>query len=788
MERIQSGVLSLEVNPGLGLFDIRTANPHFPWLEEIKPGCEYTLDGKKFRSPGLSWKVQDSQHRALSTLEHGGMDCLVYGLAEDENKIGLTLTFGITGEHPMVMWKIKVTNYSNNAVDMNRIIMLDVDGRRKSKARRLKFGSPSDLGFFSNGWQSWSPSRWYNGEERMTISHLFGIQRPMIYNPGTTLPQKRGTFSSDMFAVVGDRVTRTGYLVGFLSQKNHFGSILADLNSGDISMWANGDHTRLDPGKEMETDWAVFTPVLLDHRAPLEIYIEAVGRENHARVPAETPVGWCSWYHFYTAVTADNIRENLGAILDQQEKLPIELVQIDDGFEKQVGDWLEFKPAFPHGVKPLAESISRAGLVPGLWLAPFIVHPGSDLAKNHPDWMLRKADGRLVNAGLGWKALTTALDLTVPEALQYAKDVISTASKEWGFPYLKLDFLYAAALNGRYHDRSLTRAQVMRMGMEALRQAAGPEVTLLGCGAPLGSAIGVVDAMRIGPDVSGDWLPAFNGIGAGLRKEPAVPSARNSIHNILTRANLNRGWWVNDPDCLLIRPDTNLTEGEVRSLATVIALTGGSLLLSDDLPGLPPDRLRIAEALLPVINEEVRVLDWFDNRMPSKLRVDMFNETGAWHLLGGFNWSEQRAALHFDPKTYHLEDGEYVFREFWSGVTGRFSGQTAQEIQDVPPHAPVLLAARRVLKGQAQYLGSDLHFSQGIEVVEWREDARSLEFTLRLPRIASGVVILSLPFTPVNAVVNGEQAAIRMLTEGIYNLPVSVEGFCKVRINKEGAE
>ena len=67
--------------------------------------------------------------------------------------------------------------------------------------------------------------------------------------------------------------------------------------------------------------------------------------------------------------------------------------------------------------------------------------------------MLRKKNGKPVNAGFVWNALDTALDLTVPEALAYACSVVRTASAEWGYPYLKLDFLYAAALKGSYKIR-----------------------------------------------------------------------------------------------------------------------------------------------------------------------------------------------------------------------------------------------------------------------------------------------------------------------------------------------
>ena len=102
------------------------------------------------------------------------------------------------------------------------------------------------------------------------------------------------------------------------------------------------------------------------------------------------PTGWCSWYHFYTKISEPIIRENLKAIVDQQETLPLQLVQIDDGFESQIGDWFTFKPEFPNGVVPLAAEIKQEGLLPGLWLAPFILHPKAEIIKQHPDWVLRK--------------------------------------------------------------------------------------------------------------------------------------------------------------------------------------------------------------------------------------------------------------------------------------------------------------------------------------------------------------------------------------------------------------
>jgi len=785
MPELHNSVFSLQLDPEKGTFSIHTTDPRLPDLTNARLGLEYRQHGKKLKTLNSSWSTAEFSAPRMESSVHGEVECLSVLLADNENGFSYELTFGIVQEYPLVVWKVKVSNNVAESVTLDRIVMMDVDPRRtEARVSLPQAQTQNEMGFYYNGWQSWSPTGWAAGDGRMPHSNLGKLQLPMIHNDGTPLLHQRGQFSSDFFAALGDRKARSGFVVGFLSQKQQFGSIQADLNHGiALKMWANCDGTRLNPGAAMETDWAVFNPILLDHRDPLDKYLEAVARENDVRVPAESPVGWCSWYHFYTNVTARDVENNLQSILDGQERLPVQLVQIDDGFETQVGDWFSFNKKFPEKVAPLAQKISSEGLIPGLWLAPFIVHPDSVLIREHPDWMLRDAKGRPAVAGLGWNKLCTGLDLTVPEALQYACDVVRTAAKEWGYPYLKLDFLYAAALPAVHHDPTLTRAQIMRRGMEALREAMGPDVTLLGCGAPLGPSLGLVDAMRIGADVSGDWAPSFNGIQAFIGKEPAMPCARNSIRNILTRASLHSRWWVNDPDCLLIRPDTHLSLDEVISLTTVIGMTGGSLLLSDDLPKLPAERMHLAEVLLPVIGERARVLDWFDAEMPALLRLDLLNDTGEWHLVSHFNWQEKAADLTLDPKTFDLPDGEYWMMDFWNKKIDCVKPGEGVTVTGVPAHGCVLAAFRRRQEGP-QYLGSTLHYSMGKEVAEWSAEENELSFTLRLPRAAEGNVILSLPWKKFIVSCNGEPVEFTELHPGVIQVPVAMKGFARIEIKK----
>ncbi len=121
---------------------------------------------------------------------------------------------------------------------------------------------------------------------------------------------------------------------------------------------------------------------------------------------------------------------------------PLGLFQIDDGFEARVGDWHEANAKFPGGVAQWADRVRSAGFQPGIWLAPFLAHPGARLIRSHPDWLLRTRRGLPVNAGFGWNSFARALDVTHPEVINFVRGLVRTATVEWGYEYLKLDFLY----------------------------------------------------------------------------------------------------------------------------------------------------------------------------------------------------------------------------------------------------------------------------------------------------------------------------------------------------------
>jgi alpha-galactosidase len=184
----------------------------------------------------------------------------------------------------------------------------------------------------------------------------------------------------------------------------------------------------------------------------------------------------------------------------------------------------------------------------------------------------------------GW---ALALDTTHPGVLDHLRaDAAELAA--YGFNYHKVDFCYAAALPGRRHDPSVTRAEALVKGLRAVRDGIGPEAFLLGCGCPLGPAAGVVDALRVSPDTGPHWAPRPGQAAPGF--EEAAPGLFNALRATLLRAPLHRRLWINDPDCLLLRSSqTELSTRQRQLAADVIAGTGAFLMLSDDLALYGPE-------------------------------------------------------------------------------------------------------------------------------------------------------------------------------------------------------
>ena len=148
--------------------------------------------------------------------------------------------------------------------------------------------------------------------------------------------------------------------------------------------------------------------------------------------------------------------------------------------------------------------------------------------------------GWSVRLGRTGRRRCTASTSRTPRSRDWLVDVFAGLRAD-GFDYFKLDFVYAGAVAGRRHE-DLTGVEAYRSGLALIRDAVGPDAYLLGCGAPILPSVGLVDAMRVGPDTYAPELP--DGLDVPLPGE-TCSRARRWQHG---------RFWVNDADCLVARP------------------------------------------------------------------------------------------------------------------------------------------------------------------------------------------------------------------------------------------
>jgi hypothetical protein len=306
----------------------------------------------------------------------------------------------------------------------------------------------------------------------------------------------------------------------------------------------------------------------------------AVDRERLAALV--TPTGWCSWYELFGNVTEADVIANLDFCSGHFDRRFFRYIQLDDGYQRAAGDW-DTNPKFPHGHRWLTDRIHAQGFLAGLWVAPFAVAERSGVPTAHPDWLLKGGDGAALvqDTRDDWGGRLYSLDGAHPGVQQWLYDLARQVVRDWGYDYLKIDVLHWAT-TGASHYGGFTHAEAYRRGLSALRDGLGTEAFLLACDAPLQHAAGLVNGMRIGPDVGASW---------GGIQGPARAAALRSFEH--------RALWLNDPDCLVVRPP--LTLDEARVWAAVLTASGGMNLLSDNLPKLPADRLPLIQKTLPAL-------------------------------------------------------------------------------------------------------------------------------------------------------------------------------------------
>ncbi len=301
------------------------------------------------------------------------------------------------------------------------------------EGKAVQIGHPfGRTSFFKHGWQSWSEAAWVSLKESPKPI-LPPERRPQCDDPAYALSPVHGG-------------SGLGGVEGYDGRMLFLGALRPGAR-------VEADRLHLKGQAEHELQW------FLAYGEPLEVlsrYAELLAATLGVRPRQPAPRVWCSWYGYYTHISEARLLQTLAGL----QGLPLEVFQVDDGWQQNIGDW-EPNDKFPSGMNYLALRAQAQGLTPGLWLAPFIARPSSQLYREHPDWFLRDEAGELVLAGNNWGGYY-ALDVTLPAVQDWLVALLRTV-RGWGFRYLSWTSFLPPPYRGKGTSRCPARRPTERL-------------------------------------------------------------------------------------------------------------------------------------------------------------------------------------------------------------------------------------------------------------------------------------------------------------------------------------
>lgn len=163
----------------------------------------------------------------------------------------------------------------------------------------------------------------------------------------------------------------------------------------------------------------------------------------------------------WEAVYFDHTLPPLLELAELAASVGVERFVLDDGWfssrrgeSSGLGDWWVATDVWPQGLAPLVDAVKNLGMEFGLWFEPEMVNADSDIAREHPEWVMA-ADS------LRWPMESRqqqVLNLGIPDCYAHVFDAIRTVLQTYDISYIKWD-----------HNRDLVEAGNQLSGRPGVR-------------------------------------------------------------------------------------------------------------------------------------------------------------------------------------------------------------------------------------------------------------------------------------------------------------------------------
>ena len=431
------------------------------------------------------------------------------------------------------------------------------------------------------------------------------------------------------------------------------------LKDGAIEIWSHGEGKQLKPGQTIQYEQIVLKRSD-DWLALLDQFGAAIAVENGiSKLKPADYKGWATWDYYGRVFTDQDVYKNMDAL----NKLTPDanMVQIDGGWWIERGDYQTVRPNLPGGIKAIVSRIKSEGKTPGLHFDGFRGDAASEICKAHPEYFLHDQDGKMIVEvkEMPDKVMKyTYFDYSHPGARAHIAECIRNMKENWGVTYFKVDFMRYGLENDiklkkkhvksiKAHDPTITGVERFRLGMQAMREAMGPDSYFLGCSAVFGPCIGFVDGMRTGGDIHPRYEAFPERSLANLGNFYLSGKVFNGDADyVVFREAIDEDESVSQED---VKHGGSMTLNEAQMWADFNKIYGTARLHSDNLVTLRPERQALVKEVFqyPAMDETVPLDLWQHGKNKGDGFELVLARKGGEVYLGVFNWGET-------PKEYDV--------------------------------------------------------------------------------------------------------------------------------------
>ncbi|MFO7611289.1 MAG: hypothetical protein R6W99_02210 [Clostridia bacterium] len=583
---------------------------------------------------------------------------------------------------------------------------------------------------------------------------------------------------SRVFSLAYDQGLGSGIMIGFITFDRLDCEIHTSVREDGpvVSVFCDFNGYNLPPGKTIVSETVVFD-VNGGYDRLLNTWADLTEEHYKPRFSRKPAIGWVGGWNYRNAFIGEDsfekiVRDNAVAIKSELKGYGVRYIWVSIGnlFNDLPGNWFsENRIRFPSGLQSLSDDIASQGMALGFWIAPFWVPDKySDMQERFSDCLLKYRGepvqfknawriGETGNGGPEERAGFYSLDASHPKVQEFLKKVFEYYS-DMGIRYFMLDFLNAGEgpmsssfMYDEYHDRSMVNGpQVYRKAMEIIREASAPGTYTVASTGPTLINIGLVDAVRTGPDFGEgrEPLPKYPSFYPAACKTDSWGMFRKAVNYYASSYHMDKKLFhIDSFNVLNIDPPASVSE--MQTVVSLFAMAAGPVMLGGDIAVSGRHRLDVIKKCLPQSQSGAKPLDLFEPASPDGPSLFLQKHSvgwDEWSVLFAVNTGAESMSAHVDFCMLGEEaDAELGAYDFWDEkYLGRQKGGIDICVQPYGVRVIRLFKHRR----HPFIISTDMHVSQGaVELfgVEWDEDEHVLRGTAVRNAGFEGAVIVSLP-------------------------------------------